>query len=462
MQRSKRKEEDSEKKDMIAAGQDSGDVDTLVSGFLGELATLSSDKSEVQQPEANKEKNVESASKPKLPQSGSTEWHHSTPTIALESIEKEIQESLDQLERLKYGILPDMERNDPQPESAPSAATAEKIPAAAPVRAAETVHVSPSLSANAGMPAKAPVHASTTWMGPAKPPEIREEEEQLWNRLKLLRREVASSGRFPWLKTILGAAILATILGIAGYQLSRLRTGQNSPVAGRTPSAPDSVRQGTDFLPAVPASQIGAGSVTPAPPQRSQPAPSPDKEIARPEEEIARTVAPEANTRETEDIPSAEVTPGMPESADKTPLRPPATSDNKILLPHTGEHTLAQLAAPASEHLEPLQPRSQPLIAAPAQSRALVPAVPISQPGPPYPESASRRRTSASVVLELLVDERGRVARAIPVSGPVQFHSAAVAAVLKWRYKPATIDGKSVASQVRATVDFSSNKQPDQ
>jgi protein TonB len=459
MQQSKCKEKDSEKKDRIAPEQGSGDVDTLVSGFLGELAALSPDKGEVRQPAANKGKNAESTSKPKLPHFGFTEWHHSTPTIALESIEKEIQESLDELERLKSGIIPDMERNDPEPESVPSVATAEKIPAAAPAPAAETAPP-PPLPANAGMPEKAPAHASTTRIRPSKSAEIREEEGQVWDRLKLLRSEVAFFGRFPFLKTILGTAILATILGIAGYQLWRLRTAQNAAVDERTPSAPESIRQRADFPPGGPANQVRPGSVSALPPQRSRPAPR--EEITRPEVAIARTAVPEADTRETEDIVRAEVTPGLPESANNKPLPSPATSDNKILLSHAGEHNLAQIAAAAPENLEPLQPRSQSLISAPAQSGALVPAVPIFQPGPSYPESASIRRTSASVVVELLVDERGRVARAIPINGPAEFHSAAVAAALKWRYRPATIDGKNVASQVRATIDFNPNKQLDE
>jgi TonB family protein len=71
---------------------------------------------------------------------------------------------------------------------------------------------------------------------------------------------------------------------------------------------------------------------------------------------------------------------------------------------------------------------------------------------------ALRSRISASVVLELQVDERGRVTRATPVSGPVLFHSAAVTAGLRWRYKPASIDGKNVPSQVRVTMNFTLNK----
>ncbi len=96
--------------------------------------------------------------------------------------------------------------------------------------------------------------------------------------------------------------------------------------------------------------------------------------------------------------------------------------------------------------------------AAPAQSRLLVPATPISQPSPSYPEIALRTRTSGSVVLDLQIDENGRVTKATPVSGPALLHQAAIAAALKWRYKPASIDGKNVPSQARVTMNFSLNK----
>jgi len=449
MQRSKRKEEDIEKEKTNAAGRDSGDVDALVSGFLGELAAISPDKSNVRQPEAIEKKQAESTSKPGRAYSGSGEWEVSGLTLELEGIDKEIEESLDELERLKSGIPSSVDRKDPAPEPVPLAKTAEEAPSPAPVPAAETAHPAAPKTTSAATPAKAPAHASTTRSKPAAPPENPYDEEQAWTRLELARSGINSFRPFPWLKAVLGAAIVVTILGIGAYQLLRLRTVQNSPVAGRASSAPESVPQPAGSATGVTTDQVKAESVTDAPAQHPRPA-------AAQEEEIARTAALEPDISATEEIARTEATPGLLESADATP--PPATSDNKILLPGAGDKASVPLAASTSANLEPLQPRSQPLIALPAQSKVLVPAVPIFQPGPSYPELALRSRTSSSVVLELQVDESGRVTKAIPVNGPVLFHSAAVAAALKWRYKPATIDGKNVSSQVRATINFSLNK----
>ena len=113
---------------------------------------------------------------------------------------------------------------------------------------------------------------------------------------------------------------------------------------------------------------------------------------------------------------------------------------------------------PAPAKSEALKPIPQPLPALPSQARALVPAVPISQASPTFPEAAVRMRTSGTVILELQIDEKGRVVKATPMSGPNIFHYPAVNAALKWRYKPATINGANVPSQARVTMNFNLNK----
>jgi protein TonB len=143
------------------------------------------------------------------------------------------------------------------------------------------------------------------------------------------------------------------------------------------------------------------------------------------------------------------------EPADNTPPR--AASGDRILVSQTSDEAPPQLVASTPPKLEPLLPRTQSLLTAPTQSSAFIPPVPISQPGPSYPELALRSRTSAAVILDLQVDEQGKVTRATPVGGPVLFHPAAVAAALKWRYKPASVDGRNVPSLVRVTINFSLN-----
>jgi len=99
-------------------------------------------------------------------------------------------------------------------------------------------------------------------------------------------------------------------------------------------------------------------------------------------------------------------------------------------------------------------------LAAPPVSGAnkLISAVPLLQTSPVYPEVALRAKASGSVVLELQIDDQGKVVKATPVSGPAIFHNAAVAAVRKWRYKPASIGGVNVSSQSRVTMAFNMKK----
>ena len=83
-----------------------------------------------------------------------------------------------------------------------------------------------------------------------------------------------------------------------------------------------------------------------------------------------------------------------------------------------------------------------------------MPAVAISQVSPKYPEFALRTRTSASVVLELDIDKQGKVVKATPVSGPEMFHKEAINAAMQWRYRPASVGGTNVSSQVKVTFNF--------
>jgi protein TonB len=126
--------------------------------------------------------------------------------------------------------------------------------------------------------------------------------------------------------------------------------------------------------------------------------------------------------------------PTTPASAEKAPAR----AETDAALKSNGTPDTTQASVPATP-----------------KTRTLVPAVPISQASPSYPELAARTRTSGSVVLQLQINDQGRVTKATPVSGPAMFYDAAVSAALKWRYRPASIDGLNVPSETRVTINFS-------
>lgn len=75
---------------------------------------------------------------------------------------------------------------------------------------------------------------------------------------------------------------------------------------------------------------------------------------------------------------------------------------------------------------------------------------------PPYPESKRRTEEEAVLRLRLSIDERGRVTGVEPI-GPVDaafLASARSHLVRYWRYRPATEDGRAVASTLAITLRF--------
>jgi len=74
---------------------------------------------------------------------------------------------------------------------------------------------------------------------------------------------------------------------------------------------------------------------------------------------------------------------------------------------------------------------------------------------PSYPEAARRERVQGVVVLELIVDEEGRVAEVDVLRGqPMGLTEAAVEAVSQWRYEPVILDGQPVPVTLVVTVNF--------
>jgi len=75
---------------------------------------------------------------------------------------------------------------------------------------------------------------------------------------------------------------------------------------------------------------------------------------------------------------------------------------------------------------------------------------------PPYPADKQRLEEEGTLRLRLSIDARGRVVAVEPV-GPVDrsfFESARRHLLAKWRYKPATEDGRAVPSSTVITLRF--------
>lgn len=72
-----------------------------------------------------------------------------------------------------------------------------------------------------------------------------------------------------------------------------------------------------------------------------------------------------------------------------------------------------------------------------------------------YPEKLKAEKKEGLVVLQVSVDEQGRVANpAIVRHSDAEFDAAALEAVRRWEYSPATLHGKPVAVYLTITVSF--------
>jgi len=79
----------------------------------------------------------------------------------------------------------------------------------------------------------------------------------------------------------------------------------------------------------------------------------------------------------------------------------------------------------------------------------------LFQPDPEYSEEARKAKWQGTVVLSLIVDEKGmpeelKVVRALGLG----LDQKAIEAVTKWRFKPGMKDGKPVAVQATIEVNF--------
>jgi protein TonB len=75
---------------------------------------------------------------------------------------------------------------------------------------------------------------------------------------------------------------------------------------------------------------------------------------------------------------------------------------------------------------------------------------------PPYPQQKLRLEEEAVLQLRLAIDERGRVTAVEPVvpADPVFLAAARRHLMSRWRYKPATEDGRAVATSTVVTLRF--------
>ncbi len=169
-----------------------------------------------------------------------------------------------------------------------------------------------------------------------------------------------------------------------------------------------------------------------------------DLESSRPEVAVAETPpAPVVADAEPPRLESPRL-----ESAAPRPVPEPRRSEPAVGPP---------LSEPSpSEPAQPVAASEPAVAAAPAEPpAALLPARAISSPPPVYPEAARLAAEEGTVVVEAEVDVAGVVRNATVVRGrSPALDRAAVEALGKWRFEPATRGGVTVASSRRVSFKF--------
>ena len=78
----------------------------------------------------------------------------------------------------------------------------------------------------------------------------------------------------------------------------------------------------------------------------------------------------------------------------------------------------------------------------------------ISSVPPSYPILAKNQHVAGDVRVDALIDASGRVTTMKVVSGPTLLHQAAMDALHKWQYQPATLNGNAVPMHLTVTIQF--------
>jgi periplasmic protein TonB len=140
----------------------------------------------------------------------------------------------------------------------------------------------------------------------------------------------------------------------------------------------------------------------------------------------------------------------QPETSQPLPLSLPATTmaANKLSAMNVAEtrdvpgtpKAGAQLVVLDSE--PPPNPAPKPILK--PVSGGVLNGTAISLPSPIYPEIARRMRTTGVVVVEVVVDENGKVISARAASGPPVLKDPAVQAALRARFSPTKLSGQPV------------------
>jgi TonB family protein len=244
----------------------------------------------------------------------------------------------------------------------------------------------------------------------------------------------ASPGR-RWL---LLAAVLAifAILAAAGW---RLQVARNASLAKHAPAAaapaPEATHPQPERVQPPEPAPVAAEHVLVSSPPKVSVGPSPAK--AAPASEQLTEVGDVTVRRGPQ-----------PVVEDAGPVRRPATGASR-----SAQAPEAPQLALSTPDLPTALAKPTPAAVTRPVSR-VIPAQLNHRVEPPYPDAARRLGISGKVVMKATITKAGTVGSVRWVSGNDMFRDTTVAAVKQWRYKPASLNGQSVDSDLEIVLQF--------
>ncbi len=148
-----------------------------------------------------------------------------------------------------------------------------------------------------------------------------------------------------------------------------------------------------------------------------------------------------------------QITPGA--AAHMSAPVPDVTASESKEMPITPSGNLGSLVpgAGGSNLVAPAPVKPEPVQGGKVQLPKL-----ISSVAPVYPQLAATNHVEGEVKIQAEINASGRVTSTKAISGPILLRSAAMDAVRQWKYSPALLDGKPIATQYAVTVRFRLNQ----
>jgi TonB family protein len=151
---------------------------------------------------------------------------------------------------------------------------------------------------------------------------------------------------------------------------------------------------------------------------------------------VANNVKTNAPVKAKNNAAKKNAAPDLPDATNEVPtLNPAGGLEAKTLNVNTQDAPSVTMASDAP-------PAPRPILK--PVSGGVLNGTAVSLPPPVYPESAKRMRTGGLVVVEVVLDETGKVVSAVATSGPTVLRDAAIAAALKARFSPTKLSGQPV------------------